>query len=128
MWQIDYAMQAAEQISRLGFRVFVKKNMSTYGFFSDGKGIGYFQANFDGIGISTVNAKGSACSGYSVKGEEPGYLLNELTPDILRQAFVAYPSWVRSFEAKFVKKYRDLEHFLSEYWDKDNLIEYESTN
>lgn len=121
----EYFKEVCDKIKSYGFRVFVKKD-KTYGYFSDGKGVGYFQLEwdgYDGVSLTTVNAKGSGCSGFSVKGESGGYALDELTDGLLRKAFVTYPDWVSGWHVTKSVKYRDLEHFLSEYWDRENLIE-----
>ena len=61
---------AAREIKNLGFRVFVHINKNGqfpyyFGFFSDGKNVGYFQlGDFGGVRWSTVNAPGSFCSGF----------------------------------------------------------------
>lgn len=121
-WLNDYAIEAADRIKAAGFRVFMSEQ-GTYGFFSDGIGIGYFEAGFPGIRLNTVNAKGSDLSGYSVKGDSDGYRLEELTEETLRKAFATYPAWVRSSDAKRCVKYRNLEQFLNEYWGAKNLKE-----
>ena len=123
----EYLDNVCERIKSMGFRVFVKKD-STYGYFSDGKGVGYFQlewGGFAGVSVSTVNAKGSGCTGYGVEAEI-GF--SDLTEELLREAFQKYPNWVRSSDMKVCNKYKGLDDFLQNYWDKDNLIEYESTN
>ena len=127
MYTEEYFREVCERIKSQGFRVFVCTSTGyLYGYFSDGKGIGYFQLEwdgYDGTSLCTVNAAGSGCSGYSVKGESGGFTLEELTEEVLRQAFVAYPSWVNALHKVRCIKYRDLEHFLNEYWDKENLKE-----
>ena len=122
-----YFEQACAKIKQAGYRVFVRDG-EEYGYYSDGQGVAYFQLEWEGwngVSLSTVNAKGSYCSGYSVRGDHDGYSLGELTKDLLEKGFRKYPEWLRAYEAqgKVVVKYRDLDHFLSEYWDKKNLIE-----
>lgn len=118
----EYLRLVCEAIKSHGMRVFVRKDC-TYGYFSDGKGVGYFQLEYSGyagFSISTVNAKGSSCSGYSV-AREIG--IADLTEGMLKEAFLPYPSWVCGLDMVRVKKYKDLDDFLRNYENKDNLIE-----
>lgn len=122
--RLGYFEQVCKKIKQAGYRVFVRKG-AEYGYYSDGLGVAYFQlewGGWDGVSLSTVNAKGSGCSGYSVKGSGGGYSLDELTKELLAKGFRAYPDWVHTPD-KVVKKYRDLNHFLSEYWNAQNLKE-----
>lgn len=117
----EYLKQICEAIKSYGMRVFVRKD-STYGYFSDGKGVGYFQLEYNGsagFSISTVNANGG---GYRVVSNAS---IDEVTEEKLKEAFQVYPNWVHSdIDRVPVIKYKDLDDFLRKYWDKDRLVEY----
>ena len=118
----DYIRAAAERIKELGFRVFLSGRSDTYGFFSDGKGIGYFQKDdFCGIEIGSRSAPGSECSGYSVDGK--GILIENFTKAYLKKAFQKYPDWLPKKARHGVIQYRDFDDFLTRYWDRGNLVE-----
>lgn len=118
----EYLREVAAKIKGFGFRVFaVMHDGFYYGYFSDGKGVGYFEATpFIGIHLSTHNAKGSGCGGYEVAD---GLSVDDLTEEQLRECFVSYPSWVRSLDMKKVVKHKDLDDFLKNYWNAKQLVE-----
>ena len=126
----EYFAIICEHIKRQGFRVFKVINTDFhYGFYTDGVGIGYFEYTpYVGTHLATVNRKyGSYCSGYRVyDGNESEFYSEQLTPELLRKAFVMYPEWVKSYDRKPCTKYRNIDHFLEEYWNAKNLKEYES--
>ena len=113
-----YFDATAEKIKSLGFRVFVKENRpgvpsSLWGFFSDGKNIGYFQLGyFFGVRWSTVNAPGSRGVGTGFSCEDEGVEYWDLTRERLREAFQAVPHWYRLGRNEKVVKFRDLDEFL----------------
>jgi len=117
----EYFELAAREIKNLGFRVFVNINKPGeysyfYGYFSDGKNIGYFQLHeFGGICWNTVNKPGSFCSGFSCNDD--GVLIQNITAERLREAFVTVPNWYRLSNYEIsrggVKKYANLEEFLN---------------
>lgn len=117
----------ANKIKSFGFRVFVHNTAGDslyYGFYSDGQNVGYFDASgyFFTARITTVNAPGSFCSGFAPDGiDDDGTNPEKLTPEILRAAFVVFPSWVNRFDRKKkVYKYRDLADFLARSWSGKN--------
>lgn len=116
-----------ERIKGFGYRVFVRDDdTKAYGFFSDGKHIGYFQVEYGSrIHLSTHNAPGSSCSGYSVlPGADSTVAYDGLDTDILTEAFRRYPEWTRRLRwRKKVVKYDDLDDFLARYWNRDHLVE-----
>jgi len=127
----EYFDAASQHIKNLGFRVFVHENKPGefpyyYGYFSDGKNVGYFQlGDFFGVRWSTVNGPGSHGCGTGFSCEDQGVEYYKLTRPMLEQAFVSFPSWYRPEKNDKVVKYRDLDHFLScrkeTYWS--NLVE-----
>ncbi len=116
-----------EHIKQQGFRVFKQTDTEYhYGFFTDGIGIGYFEYDpYVGTTLNTVNRKyGSHCSGYRVyDGDLDFFSSEQLTPELLRKAFVTYPEWVKSYDRKPCTKYRDIEQFMEEYWNANGLEE-----
>lgn len=126
MYEKTIFRAAADRIKGLGYRVFSPKdNSSTYGFFSDGKRIGYFDTStITGIHLGTCNAPGSSPRGISVKGSAfEGFPLESLTKEVCEEAFRDYPSWYRRKKSDKIIKYASLQDFLERYWNKDNLIE-----
>ena len=122
----QYFNETLEQVKALGFRVFKCTDTNYhYAFYSDGVNIGYLQYDmYVGWHISTVNAKGSYCSGMRVyDGEKELFKAEELTKELLSKAFVTYPDWMSSRDRKHVVKYRDLDDFLNRYWNLKNLKE-----
>lgn len=123
----EYFKKACDKVKSMGYRVFVSTRLgNNYGFISDGKGVGYFQLAWDGISFSTHNKPGSGCSGYSVNPDGESYLVEDIDERIVETSFVKYPSWVGRLNMVRVEKYRDLDEFLQNYWDRENLKEYES--
>lgn len=120
-------LEICEHIKQQGFRVFKVTNTDYhYGFYTDGIGIGYFEYHrYVGTSLSTVNRKyGSYCSGYRVyDGNEDMFRSEQLTPELLRKAFVTYPEWVKSLDRRPCTKYRDIDQFLEEYWNAEGLEE-----
>ena len=114
----EYFDAASQHIKSLGFRVFVHDNKAGdfpyyYGYFSDGKNIGYFQlGDFFGVRWSTVNGPGSRGCGCGFSCEDEGVEYDRLTREMLEQAFVSIPSWYRPGKNEKVVKYLDLDHFL----------------
>lgn len=132
--RVDYFNAVARHIKEQGFRVLVHKDDGTdhhtYGYFSDGRNIGYFETAFGGVvHLSTYNAPGSQCGGYSIyvpdgNGRETRDLcISDLSKETLSWAFALYPAWVKPFDMKKVVKYKDLEDFLSSYWNRENFVE-----
>lgn len=125
----EYFKKACDKVKSMGYRVFVSTRPgNNYGFISDGKGVGYFQLTWDGIGFTTYNKPGSDLSGYSVNAERKSYSVDEIDEGIVETSFGKYPAWVGRLEWKRVEKYRDVDEFLQNYWDRKNLKEYESEN
>lgn len=123
----SYFELACRRIKSMGYRVFVSTRIgNNYGFVSDGKGVGYFQLTWDGIAFSTYNKPGSSCSGYSVNAEGKSYLVEEIDERVVETTFGKYPVWVGRLDWVRVEKYKDLDEFLQNYWNKEKLTEYES--
>ena len=122
----DYFDSAVAKIKSFGFRVFVKENKpgdypSYWGYFSDGKNVGYFQLGwFFGVRWSTVNAPGSHGVGTGFSCEDDGVEVSSLTPERLREAFQAVPYWYRLGKNEKVVKFRDLDQFLEHHRTRDN--------
>jgi len=114
----EYFDAASQHIKNLGFRVFVHENKPGedpyyYGYFSDGKNIGYFQLGyFFGVRWSTVNGPGSHGCGSGFSCEDEGVEYGRITRQMLEKAFVSIPSWYRPGRDEWVVKWRDLQHFL----------------
>ena len=131
-----YFKKAVERIKSFGFRVFVHENKPgelpyCYGYFSDGKNIGYFQLGwFFGVRWSTVNGPGSHNVGTGFSCEDDGVEVSQLTPERLREAFQSVPYWYRLGRNERVCKWKDLDAFLEDQrmraekgWYHSNLVE-----
>ena len=123
----EYFDAAARRIKELGFRVFVKDvkpgdSLGSYwGYFSDGKNVGYFQlGDFWGIRWSTINAPGSRNVGTGFSCEDEGVEIKDLTIDRLKEAFQAVPYWYRLGKNEKVVKFRDLDEFLEHQRTREN--------
>ena len=116
----EYFDAASQHIKNLGFRVFVHENKPGefpyyYGYFSDGKNIGYFQlGDFFGVRWSTVNGPGSHGCGSGFSCEDEGVEYDKVTRPMLEQAFVSVPSWYRLGKDEKVCKWKGLDQFLED--------------
>ena len=114
-------------IRRMGYRVFViNDNELTYGFFSDGKNIGYFQQNElgDGVQLATVNkTPGSYGANYLLETGGKANPVNKLTKEYLEKAFRMYPEYFDDEDKQIMPciKYLGLEEFLANH--EKELIE-----
>lgn len=105
-------------IKRMGYRVFViGDNELTYGFFSDGKNVGYFQQNElgEGVQLATVNkTPGSIGTGYLLETGGKAIPVNELTKEYMEKAFHDYPDYFSREDKEFMHciKYISLDNFL----------------
>lgn len=131
-----YFDAACERIKSFGFRVFAHENKPGdfkyyYGYFSDGKNIGYFQlGDFFGVRWSTVNGPGSHGCGSGFSCEDEGVGIDDLTVERLREAFQGVPYWYRLGKGERVCKWQDLDTFLRDQqtrkekgWFTSNLVE-----
>lgn len=111
----------------MGYRVFViGDNELTYGFFSDGKNVGYFQQNEcgEGVQLATVNkTPGSTGTGYLLETGGKAIPVNELTKEYMEKAFHDYPDYFSSEDKQFMYciKYISLDDFLAAHGNE--LIE-----
>lgn len=90
----------------------------TYAWFTDGKNIGYIQHGDFGHGfrLSTVHKPNKhAGTGFSLTDQFKALDASALTPDALREAFMAYPHWARHNERE-VTKYGDMAAFVRSYY------------
>ena len=126
----SYLQLALEKVKELGYRVFVTSDNPTYAFYTDGTNIGYIQKDFAGLYISTVNKPPfSDNSGFIVssdkKCDKTIFTIEELTNELLNLAFADFPIWLTKREQKKHKivKYKDINDFLNNYWNKEKLME-----
>lgn len=112
-------------IKELGFRVFINRKTRSYGFYSDGKNIGYFQSGtWSGVEIFTHNKYIiNSPTGFVINRNNKPFHQEDITPELLRKAFVKLPPGAKFKRYQKVVKYDDLQEFLETYWDKANLIE-----
>ena len=116
--------EAARHILKLGYRVFVSKDQEdSFGYFSDGKHVGYFQQSLSGPGIqiATCNRNpGSTGTGLLIEPHAKPVTLKKIDKDYLAKAFRNYPGYLKEEDQKAmpVNKYSDLDDFLSINKDK----------
>lgn len=115
---------SAKRIKECGFRVFLATNQAnTYGYYSDGSNVAYFQENEfrSGTNIAIVNKPHEAPEAKHSSGMhlviEPNMLPvppEKLTGDYLKKGFLTYPDYFdrEAREAISVMKYIDLRDFL----------------
>lgn len=111
--------KAVEIIKGYGFKVFAV-NDRDYGYFTDGKNIGYFQySNFEGFTFDTVHQPCRyAGTGYRVASEIPS--VEHITKELCEKCFISIPE---GFIPTTIKKWKDWEHFVSKHWNDNLLIE-----
>ena len=111
-------LRSAAVIRGLGFRVFVPEDEErSWGFFSDGRSIGYFQQSewHEGVELATVNrVPGSDAMHLLLETEGRSTPPGDLTGEALRKAFRDYPDYYDEEEraATRVIKYTGVEEFL----------------
>ena len=108
------SLTLSEKVAAFGYRVFMRNPSDTYAYFSDGKAIGCVQYDrIAGFTISTAHMPSTAVgTGYQISRHGP------LTGELLAQALhISCPRW-DPHNAREVRKYRDLHHFLT--FDKWN--------
>lgn len=112
--------EAALYIKSLGFKVFVSDDeKDTYGYFSDGEHVGYFQQceTTNVIQVATCNkTPGSTGTGLFLEPNNRGVPLEKIDKQYLEKAFQMYPSYFTQEDRDFmiVRKYFDLNDFLSD--------------
>lgn len=99
---VEQAKNFAQELVKAGLKVYVKEDNFTWGYFTDGRGIGYFQAGslVEGVGLSTVHIPNSStgtgfryCDDLCVKSALniiSGYLPNFVNN---RMPFKPWGSW-----------------------------------
>ena len=112
------AQRLADRIKSFGYRVFAVEDRD-YGYYSDGTRIAYFDWGFYGFHISSVNAPGSFGSGYRIADLDSAEAADKA---LLEEALATVrPTWAE--RSKKVLKYKNLDDYLSKYWQKDKLVE-----
>lgn len=100
-----------------GMQVFTKiynSGSSTYIYFSDGVNIGYAQeGRWGGVRISTVHFPTKDIgTGFSLQGEVESIV--EPTIEDAKKAFITAPNWASRSDRSKVKKFKDVNHYLSQ--------------
>lgn len=116
---LDTITSTVKTIRDLGFRVFLPQEQDcSFGFFTKGKNIGYFQAaeGRSGVQFATVNkVPGSAGMGFLLEPDGGEVSLKGLTKEYLSKAFAMYPDYFNEEDKEMmpVIKHADLEDFLT---------------
>lgn len=119
-------LKAAEKIKELGYSVFVAKDESLcYGYFSDGKKIGYFQLESYDSGITFATANKTPDShGMHFLTELPPkpVALKDIDDKVLKKAFANYPDYFTKEDKDFMhcQKFVNLDEFKNS-WQMEEL-------
>lgn len=111
-------LQAANHIKNLGFTVYISKDArNTFGYYSDGQGVAYFQQNqhAEGVNVATCNkTPGSSGMHHCLEPNFEPISLDKLTKEYLRKGFAMYPEYFTKEDRDMmpVIKYINLEEFL----------------
>lgn len=109
----------ALRIKEFGYNVFVASDGNfSFGYYSDGTHIAYFQANEhgDGVELATCNkTPGSFGHHFFIERGSKGVDINQLTKEYLEKAFVSYPVYFDQEDIAMmpVSKHINLDDFLS---------------
>ena len=118
-------VEAARIIKGLGFRVFLANHpTSLWGFYSDGKHVGYFQMCEWAPGIETaiVNRTSNIGAMHMLTRQHgEATPLPEVTVETLQEAFKDYPDYFTKEDRESMQcyKYHSLDEFLSSSQAKD---------
>ena len=121
-------MLTAQAINRLGFRVFVHADEKrTYGWYSDGNKVAYFQQNEyrSGVNIATCNkVPGSSGAHLILEPNNTPVNLQALTKEYLKKGFRSYPEYFTEEDRNMMPniKYSSLNEFL-DHIGRENIIE-----
>ena len=119
--------KTAEHIKALGFVVIISRDPNlTYGYYSDGENIGYFQQNefSEGVNVATCNkTPGSYGAHHILEPNNTPVSLGQLTKEYLKKGFADYPGYYTEEVRKSlpVLKWYNLRDFLSKQ-DPESLI------
>ncbi len=121
-------LKTATHIKAMGFRVFIyKDDQTTYGYYSDGTHVGYFQqcGSTDGVSIATRNkVPGSYGMGLLLEPHCKPLPLKDITKEYLQKGFLSHPEYFSEDDRLMMPniKYGNLDEFLSSI-DTDNIEE-----
>ena len=121
-------LAVAAHIRSLGYRVFVEKDDdASWGYYSDGRSVAYFQTVSWAPGIQTAivnRTPGSNGRHFLLQREGATVPLSEIDKTLLEKAFQDYPDYfdAEDRERMYCIKHADLEDFLNRY-PKEELIE-----
>ena len=111
-------IEVAACIKGKGFRVFVPEDpQKTFGFFSDGKHVGYFQISehVPEISLATCGKNpGSTGHGLLIENNGGSVPLEKLTKEYLQKAFLLHPEYLSEKDQKRMPNnpFSSLEEFL----------------
>lgn len=112
-------LKTATHIKAMGFRVFIHKDdQTTYGYYSDGTHVGYFQqcGSTDGVSIATRNKVPGSCGmGLLLEPHCKPLPLKDITKEYLQKGFLSHPEYFSEDDRLMMPniKYGNLEEFLS---------------
>lgn len=100
------------------FTIIYSSGAPTYIYFSDGVNIGYAQeGRWGGVRISTVHIPTIGIgSGFGLQGEFESIVTPTL--EDAKKAFVIAPNWAKASDRSKVKKFKDVNHYLSQSINK----------
>lgn len=97
-----------DSVAAAGFDVWMRDPKDSWMLFTDGKNIGYLQADrLVGYCISTVHMPNTTTgTGFQIERH-----IADFSSDMLARAFGVAPTWAGGREHDSVHKYRDIEHY-----------------
>jgi len=100
------------------FTIIYSSGSPTYIYFSDGVNIGYAQeGRWGGVRISTVHIPTSGIgTGFGLQGDFES--IAAPTVQDAKKAFVIAPNWAKKSDRHKVKKFKDVNHYLSQSINK----------
>ena len=107
--------ETIKKIAASGFDVYMRDESDTFGYFTDGSNIGYFQEQpLEGLTLSTVHIP-NRTSGTGFRLDAP----ETISAASLAKAFAHSPEWADSRARASVRKYRNVADFLAyDNWHK----------
>ena len=118
--ELQKAMQVALNNGLRVFKSFYKESEKcTYFSYSDDHNIGYIQANYFGVTISTIHQPSKVGTGYRIT---EGHIVNVKLED-LKKGFVFAPRWAKRSDLTKIKKYNSLTHWLSKSMCPEKMVE-----
>ena len=118
--EIHKAMQVALKNGLRVFKSYYKEGVNcTYFNYSDGQNIGYIQAEYSGVHISSIHKPSKIGTGFRITED---HIINVQLED-LRKGFLFAPKWASHSDRTKIKKYESLEEWLNKLMHPEKMVE-----